>query len=160
VSVEVTTDPILPSPEEHPRRLRTVLGVTLVGLVLVAIGTVAAYERHSSVDPSLTSARAELHQELDRLSAAQSELGSTSGQADAVAQSLASDTTLLTRDQAQLADTEGRTDLQGVNISDLHLCLAGVERALNQFALGDRSGATGTLGTVTTLCRDAEPVGT
>jgi hypothetical protein len=136
----------LPTSEERPRRYRAAVGVTLITLVLIAIGVVATYQQHERVEPSLNSARSELVQTLDRLSEVRSQLGST--------------TALLTQDKAKLADTEARNFLQGVNISDLHLCLAGVERALNQFALGDRSGATATLATVATLCREARPAGT
>ncbi len=127
---------------------------------MTVIAVTATYQQHARVTPSLTSARSELSRELVQSSADQSQLDSTDGQVDAAERSLASDTALLTKDRAQLADTEARTDLQGVNIADLHLCLAGVERALNQFALGDRTGAITILGTVTSSCRGAGPVGT
>lgn len=151
--------PLTPS-EARPRRFRAVLSVTVAGLLVTVIAVTATYQQHARVTPSLTSARSELSRELVQSSADQSQLDSTDGQVDAAERSLASDTALLTKDRAQLADTEARTDLQGVNIADLHLCLAGVERALNQFALGDRTGAITILGTVTSSCRGAGPVGT
>jgi len=163
-SVETTPDLTvgsrIPASEVRPRRYRAALGAALIALVLIAIGAVATYEQHERVDPSLDSARSELVQSLDRLGEAQTQLESTTNQAGTVEGSLASTTALLTQDKAQLAGSEARNFLQGVNISDLHLCLAGVERALNQFALGDRSGATATLATVTAFCREAQPVGT
>jgi hypothetical protein len=157
---DLTVHSSSPTSEVRRRRSGAIVGFTLVGLVLVAIAAVATYVQHASVDPSLTSARAELHQTLDRFRAARDQLGATTGLTDTVEHSLASDTTLLSQDQAQLANTEARNDLAGVNVSDLHICLAGVERALNQFALSDRSGAMATLGGVAGSCRDAEAAGT
>jgi hypothetical protein len=138
------------------RRSRAGLAIALVGLVLVAVAAGETYVQHASVDPSLASARTDLDQTLGRLDAARDQLAATTTQSETVEHSLASDTALLTQDQAQLADTDTRTHLQGVNVSDLRICLAGVEQALNQFALGDRTGAMSTLGGVTGSCQDAE----
>ena len=49
---------------------------------------------------------------------------------------------------------------QGVSISNLDTCLAGVEKALNQIALANQTGAAATLQGVASNCRAAEPAST
>jgi hypothetical protein len=46
-----------------------------------------------------------------------------------------------------------------VSISDLDICLSGVEKALNQISLGNRNGAATTLNGASPSCRGAQPSG-
>lgn len=131
-----------------------VLGMAF--LIMVAVATPAQLTR---VDGSLAAARAVLHGTRDRLHSTRSQVAGTDGQADSVQHTLATDTYLLDLDQAQLAKSQGLTFVQGISVSELHICLVGVERALNQFALGDQSGASTTLAGMGDACQSAKPVG-
>jgi len=138
---------------------RIILGVAVVGMAIVMIVGALAHARLTGVDGRLTSTRVELQQIQHRLSSDRARLGVATGQATAVEHSLASDAALLGLDQTQLANAATRTDVQSASVSQLHTCLSGVERALNQFALDDRSGAVATLNTVASSCQAAKPAG-
>ncbi len=144
-----------------PRRPRSryVLASVLVGPALLVAAGVATRAELASVDGSLASARAELRQTVGRVATSRSELAGTAARSATVQHTLAADTALLGRDEAQLAHVEARTGSTTAAVADLHTCLAGVERALNEFALGDRTGAQSSLGAVGASCRDAGTTG-
>jgi len=85
------------------------------------------------------------------------QLAVDTAQSDQAGHTLSSDSNQLAADQAQLARAQAGIFAQGVSISDLDMCLSGVEKSLNQISLDDESGAAATLSGVASTCKDAEP---
>jgi hypothetical protein len=133
-----------------------------VGLLVLVSAVGAAFELHSQLgrtNRSLTSTRAELRRTLEQVATTSGALASIAGQSTAAGQSLEMETAQLGADQQQLAAAEANIHANGVSIADLDTCLSGVERALNQISLGNKSGAAATLNGVASSCRNAQPSG-
>jgi hypothetical protein len=139
---------------------RGLLAVCLVGLVLLGASVVVGVEAHGQqhrIDAELSSARARLRNTDTLLAQVRAQLAVDTAQADQAGHTLSSDSNQLAADQAQLARAQAGLFAQGVSISDLDTCLSGVQKALNQIALDDESGAATTLSGVASSCKDAEP---
>jgi uncharacterized protein HemX len=140
------------------------LGIAAAVAVLVLIGAVTVgFVSHAHLGQarsSLSSERARLRHTEALAATARSELAAVQGQSDAAGHTLASESTQLAADQAQLAHAQADVFAQGVSISELDTCLSGVEKSLNQISLDDQSGAAATLNGVAANCRAAEPSGT
>jgi hypothetical protein len=122
----------------------------------------AAFELHSQLgrtNRSLTSTRAELRRTLEQVATTGAALARITGQSTAAGQTLEMETAQLGTDQQQLAAAEANIHANGVSIADLDTCLSGVEKALNQISLGNKSGAVATLNGVASSCRKAQPSG-
>ncbi len=138
-------------------RLGWVYAVVVVALVAaLAVGAASRAHLHRT-DTQLTAMRARLHQTVGRAKVAEARLAAVTGQATSAARVLTAETDQLTSVQSQLASTEANVFANGVSISDLDTCLAGVEQALNQISLGDQHGAATTLNGVAASCRGAAP---
>jgi chromosome segregation ATPase len=135
-----------------------VTGLLLV-VVLGAVGIVT-HGRLDGATADLAATQARLTGAEAQLHVAQNELSAVRGQSATAGQALAKATSQLASAQSQLAKAQTDVSSQGVSISDLDTCLAGVEKALNQIALQDQAGAAVTLQGVAGNCRAAEPAST
>ena len=131
-----------------------VVSLLLVTAVTVGIVSHATLRRTNN---SLAEVRAELHQTLERLAATRTTLATVTGESNAAGLTLTAETRQLSSAQAALAHTQATIFAQGVNISELNLCLAGVEKALNAIAVGDQTLAVNSLQNVASNCADASP---
>jgi hypothetical protein len=142
------------------RRRQGFLAVGLVGLVVlgasVAVG-IEAHDQQHRIDAQLSSARARLRNTDTLLAQVRAQLAVDTAQSDQAGHTLSADSNQLAADQAQLARAQAGIFAQGVSISDLDMCLSGVEKSLNQISLDDESGAAATLSGVASTCKDAEP---
>ncbi len=143
------------------RRTRRRLSATYTLLIgLLVAGITAAVAFHGQVhrtNDQLTVVRSHLQQAIHRAHQAEANLTTVSSQAAQAATTLAAETSQLSAAQAQLAATEANVFTNGVSINDLDLCVAGVERALNQISLNDQQGAAASLNGVAAACRAAAP---
>ncbi len=138
------------------RRTAPVVGVLLAALAAVVLGVVL----HASLqgtDTSLAGARVELHQALQHLATTRADLHTTESTDAAVGRTLAAESDQLSSDQAVLAQTDATVFAKGFDIAAFDSCLAGVEQALNQIAVGDSGGAASALTSVGADCRQARP---
>jgi hypothetical protein len=134
----------------------------LVGVVVFVVAAAVAVSTHAQVrrtEALLAATRGQLNHTVASLAAARSALTTRTGQSETAGRTLASASAQLAADQAQLAHAQAQVYSQGVSISELDICLAGVEKSLNQISVGDESGAASTLSGVASNCRDAEPSG-
>jgi hypothetical protein len=141
----------------------TIRLVSLAALALLVVAVVVGFDSHSQLgrtSSTLVATRAELRHTLASVATARAELTAVTGQADVAEHTLAGAEAELAADQARLARSQADEFYQGVSINQLDLCLAGVEKSLNQISLGDPSGAATTLNGVAANCQGAEPGGT
>ena len=139
-----------------PWRKRILVAVTaVVGVGALGLGIGSDLQTRSA----LRQARSELHatrfqvaRTLRTLSSVESNLLRTSGQRTVLQNELRTTTQELAAAQANLSSTQAGlssadTSLvsQGIDIAVLNACLAGVEQALNQIAVGDNSGAVSSI---------------
>ena len=64
--------------------------------------------------------------------------------------------TELSAARLQLIGARSSAYVQGVSITQLNACLAGVEQALNQLAVRDQTGAVASLDSVSSSCRGVQ----
>ena len=148
------------SQERIARRLVTGLVAGLLVLVaLVAVGVVAHRDLEHTAD-TLAVAQTRLAESQSQLSAARRRLAAVQSQSATAGRALSTASARLATAQSQLARTQADVSTQGVSISNLDACLAGVEKALNQIALANQTGAAATLQSVASNCRAAEPAST
>jgi len=150
------------APEESSRRwlIPVAYGAGAVMLVLAGLVGINAHAQLNRTHASVASTRGELQHALSLVADTRTELAKVTGLADAAGRTLATASAQLTADQAKLAADQADVFSNGVSISQLDTCVAGVEQALNQISLGDQSGAAATLNGVAANCRAAEPSGT
>ncbi len=150
-----------PSSRTNGRRARrrlTVVYTLLVALLVAGVAVAAGLHGHlHRTDDELATVRSRLQGTIHRAHQAEASLAAVSTQSAAAAKTLAAETAQLSAAQAQLASTEVNVFANGVSINDLDLCVAGVERALNQISLNDQQGAAASLNGVAAACRAAEP---
>jgi hypothetical protein len=142
------------------RRLATALVAGIILLAALAVAGVVAHRDLEHTAHSVAVERALLAQSQSKLSAARGRLAAVQSQSDTAGQALSAASTRLATAQSQLARAQANVSTQGVSISNLDTCLAGVEKALNQIALGDQSEAAATLQSVASNCQAAEPSST
>ncbi len=104
---------------------------------------------------------------VGKLSSVEATLGKTTSQRDALqveltttSQELATAKASLSTTQAGLSDANKSLASQGVDIAKLNNCLGGVERALNQIAVGNNSGAVASISGVSSSCQALQGQGT
>jgi hypothetical protein len=131
-----------------------VAGLLLVTAVAVGIVSQATLRRTNN---SLAAVRAELHQTSEGLTTARAGLATVTGESNAAGLTLLAEAHQLSSTQAALAHTQATISAQGVNIWELNLCLAGVEKALNAIAVGDQALAVNSLQNVASNCAAASP---
>ncbi len=158
--VENTSPPAPVGRDRTGRRLVMALSAGLLVLAaLVVVGAVA----HGNLEhtaAALGVERIRLAQSDAQLNAARHRLTAVQSQSDTAGRALSAASSRLATAQSQLARAQADVSTQGVSISNLDTCLAGVEKALNQLALADQPGAAATLQSVASNCRAAEPTST
>ena len=131
-----------------------VAALLLVTAVTVGIVSQATLRRTNN---SLAAVRAELHRTSEALASSRARLAIVTGESNAAGLTLLAESHQLSSTQAALAHTQATISAQGVNISELNLCLAGVEKALNAIAVGDQTLAVNSLQNVASNCAAASP---
>ena len=87
------------------------------------------------------------------------ELASANADLASTQKSLASASSTLASTQSSLANANTSLFFEGTTVTDLNRCLAGVEQALNQIAVGNQSGAVKSVSAVASSCRSAQSGG-
>ena len=141
----------------------------IVGAGLLGTGVVSDVHVRSELrqaQTSLKATRSHLTLTLRSLLSAESTLAKTTSQRNVLQTQLTTTSQELTAAQASLSATQaGLSDAnkslasQGVDISKLNTCLGGVERALNQIAVGDSSGAVASISGVSSSCQALQAQG-
>jgi hypothetical protein len=140
--------------------LGLVPGALIVGIVVLVAAVIVGFVSHTNLQHTTTSLnveRSQLRHTEALLATARSHLAAVQSQSDAAGHTLSSESAQLDAAQTELARTQADVFDQGVSISELDTCLAGVEKSLNQISLSDQSGAAATLEGVAANCRAAEP---
>jgi septal ring factor EnvC (AmiA/AmiB activator) len=152
-----------PTPVSGDRTGRRLVAALIAGLLVLAALVVLGAVAHGDLEHTagtLAVERTRLAQSQSQLSAARHRLAAVQSQSDTAGRALSAASTRLATAQSQLARAQADVSTQGVSISNLDTCLAGVEKALNQIALADQPGAVATLQSVASNCRAAEPTST
>lgn len=139
---------------------RAVLGLMVAALVAAVVVASVSHGQLRRADSTLATTRTELRHTLAAVASSRTELLAVTGRAEVAGQTLTAAAAQLATDQTRLARAQADQFYQGVSINQLDLCLAGVEKALNQISLANTSGAAATLEGVAANCRSAEPTGT
>ncbi len=149
-----------------PRRHRLWAVAAAVALALVLTGIISDLQVRSDLRQaraSLASTRAHLTVVLANLSAVEATLARTSAQRSDLQAALARTSQQLAGAEDSLAGTKQQLSgaqlgllADGVNTVALNTCLAGVEQALNQVAVGNTSGAAFSISLVASSCQAAD----
>ena len=153
---------------QHPSRLRRM--VVLVGAVVgtSVLGSGIASDLHVRSElrqarSTLEFIRMHLALTVSKLSSVESTLNMTTSQRDALqvdltttSQELATAKASLSTTQAGLSNANKSLASQGVDIAKLNTCLGGVERALNQIAVGNNSSAVASISGVSSSCQSLQ----
>jgi hypothetical protein len=161
VSVEPETRQ--PGPREIPRRRRRRRwGVALVALAAFAgaLGYVVGNEVQANTQfdqthHSLDVTRRHIEATLADLATVRRELDVVKDQVGAASTALAQDTAQLQGVEKALAGAQANVIHQTSTISDLNVCLGGVEQALNALAVADQAHAINALNAVAASCASA-----
>ena len=148
------------TPPSRPRwRLVTAYVVVAVLLMVAVVVGVQANRQLGRTDDSLQAVRGQLRTTTAQVAVARAQLAAADARTEAAQRTLDAESAQLASDQAQLAKAQAGVHAKGVSIGELDTCLSGVEKALNQIAVGDQSGAASTLDGVSANCQNAEPSG-
>jgi hypothetical protein len=139
---------------------RAVVALVVAALVAAVVVAFVSHGQLRRADSTLATTRSELRHTLAAVAASRTELLAVTGRAEVAGQTLTAAAAQLATDQTRLAQAQADEFYQGVSINQLDLCLAGVEKSLNQISLGNTSSAAATLEGVAANCRSAEPTGT
>jgi septal ring factor EnvC (AmiA/AmiB activator) len=157
--------PLLGDPPTSTPRLARVSGRSKVGIGLTAVVLIVTFLGISSLQARsqfrqtsarLAHTRATLRQTVSELQRARVSLAKTTAQGHATQETLARVNSQLSAARAQLSTDQRSLYIQGVSISAVDSCLAGVESALNEIALNDSSGAAASLNQVASSCQTAQ----
>lgn len=157
---ETTGTPAPVGTDRTGRRLMMALSAALLVLAALVVVGAVAHGNLEHTTATLGVERIRLSQSDAQLNAARHRLAAVESQSDTAGRALSAASSRLATAQSQLARAQADVSTQGVSISNLDTCLAGVEKALNQLALADQPGAVATLQSVASNCRAAEPTST
>jgi hypothetical protein len=134
------------------RRQRVAVASVAIAVVLVLAAIASDIKVRvdlAAANGSLDSAHSQIAISLQKLASVEGELTSVTGQRDALQNALSTTSAELTRADKGLF-------IQGASLAALNTCLAGVEQALNQIAVGDQSGAVASISAVSASCQVLE----
>ena len=145
----------------HSRRW---VPIALVGVIVAAFLGTAAWVANNEVQVNAAFVR--LHLSVDATTHHRhlvlAGLARVRADLESVNRQVGSDTTTLSQDGSQLqgietalANARSNVSSQTLMKSELQVCLAGVEQALNALSVNDQSHAIAALDTVSTSCTDA-----
>lgn len=131
--------------------------MTLIGVstVRVAESEVRANASSERAHQTLEGTETQIRLATSRLTAVRSALAVTEEQVGTDSDSLARDTQELNAARGALADVRAHVSQQSETIDDLHLCLGGIERALNALSVDDQADAIAALDAVSSSCEGA-----
>ncbi len=154
--------------QRRRKRLLTLVAVTAASALLTT-GVLSDLHVRSELRQarsSLRATRSRLVKTLKRLSSAEAGLASSTAQRGTLqlalnntARELSTAEASLTSSQASLASANTGLAFQGISITTLNTCLAGVEQALNQVAVGDQSGAVTSISAASRSCQALQGLG-
>ena len=160
-SVEPETRPLGPREAPRPRRRRkwavaVVAFAVFAGALAFVVGNeVQANTEFDQTHHSLDVTRSHLDATVADLATVRRELDVVKDQVGAASTALAQDTAQLQGVQKALAGAQANVTHQTSTISDLNICLGGVEQALNALAVADQAHAIDALNAVATSCANA-----
>jgi hypothetical protein len=134
------------------------LTTAVVAVVVLVTGTflvatdVHARARIGADDVSVTSVLRQLAMERQALTGAEQRLNLARSGTRAVTLSFDRAQSTLSATQAALAHDEAGIYFQGVDLGDIDICLAAVEQALNQLAVGQTTGGLASLRASSSSC--------
>ena len=146
------------------RRRRRRTRWLIAGLALVVLAVTFGYLAGNEIQANTEFDQA--HRSLDvtqghidavqsQLTTVRRELAVVNNQVRASSTQLAQDTSQLQGVKKALVNAETNVTHQSSTIGDLHLCLGGVEQALNALAVGDQGPAIAALNAVSASCAKA-----
>ncbi|MGO8826839.1 MAG: hypothetical protein ACLQU9_16605 [Acidimicrobiales bacterium] len=148
-------------PRPRPsRRGRWVVGILAGALFAAALGSliddqVQAHDRFDQARTSLGVTRHETGAVSAQLTELRRNFELVTTQAGSDSTALSQDVSQLKGAQAALAADEAHVSAQSTQITSLHACLGGVERALNALSVGKQSRAITALNSVSSSCSAA-----
>jgi len=137
-------------------RVAVIVTAALVAGSLLTLGIVSDLHVRSELRQtrsSLEVTRSQLVNTLTRLATTEATLASTTEQRDTLQSELATTSQDLAGAESNLSNADQSLHVQGIDIATLHTCLAGVEQALNQIAVGNASGAVSSISGVASSCQ-------
>jgi hypothetical protein len=146
------------------RQVRWTAGIALAVVFGVALGSLVndeaqANHRYDQARASLTLTRQQIRTESGELAVARRELQLVSAQVGNDTTALSQDSSQLKAAQAALSAALGHVSRQTTQIGSLHVCLGGVEQALNALAVGSQAKAVSALSAVSSSCTQATASG-
>ena len=106
----------------------------VAALVAAVVVASVSHGQLRRADSTLATTRTELRHTLAVVASSRTELLAVTGRAEVAGQTLTAAAAQLATDQTRLARAQADQFYQGSQINQLDLCLAGVEKALNQFS--------------------------
>ncbi len=152
--------------EQRPRRAppsrrgRWTVGIVVGALFAGALGyliddQVRAHDQFEQAQTSLGETRHQTDTVSAQLTELRRNLGLLTTQVGNESTALSQDASQLKAAQAALATDEAHVSQQASQITSLHTCLGGVERALNALSVGKQSRAITALNSVSSTCSAA-----
>jgi hypothetical protein len=149
-----------PGPARRGRRAKWSAGIALTVLFGLTVGylvndEVQANAHYDQARASLTLTRQQIRTVSGELAVARRELQLVSSQVGNDTTALSQDTSQLKAAQAALSAALGHVSQQTTQIGSLHVCLGGVEQALNALAVDNQTKAISALNAVSSSCTQA-----
>ena len=143
------------------RRTRWFLWIAAGALLAAALGylisdQVQARDHYSQAHTALGVTRQQTHTVTAQLDEVRRDLNILETQVGSDSTALSQDSSQLLGAQTALAAAQAHVTQQKSLITSLQTCLVGVERALNELAVGKQSNAIAALNSVSTSCTAAE----
>ncbi len=162
LEIERRPFPTHPPPEPRlSRRARWIIGLGAVALCAAAVGYLIVDQAQARTQYGRAQTALGVTEQRSRTVSA--ELKEASRDLSVLKTQVGSDTTALSQDSAQLlgaqtslSAAQAHVTQQASLITSLQTCLVGVERALNELAVGSQTGAIAALNAVSTSCTAAE----
>lgn len=142
------------------RRRTWIIGLLALAVVSTAIGYVASDERSANTrfdqtHQALNLTRRSIDKVVTTLGVTRHELVAVDGQVGDDTATLAKDSSQLKGAVTALANARAHVSDQATVLSDLQICLGGVQQALNALAVGGQSLAISALNSVASSCQGA-----
>src|SRR5271168_4534409 len=143
------------------RRTRWILWIAAGALFAAALGylvpdQVQAHDQYSQAHAALEVTRHQTHTATAQLDELRRDLNILETQVGSDSNALSQDSSQLLGAQTALAAAQAHVKQQASLITSLQTCLAGVEQALNELAVGKQSNAIAALNFVSASCTAAE----
>jgi adenine-specific DNA methylase len=143
------------------RRMRWILWLVAGALFAAALGylipdQVQARDHYAQAHTALVVTRQQTHSVTTQLGEVRRDLNILKTQVGSDSTALSQDSSQLLGAQTSLAAAQAHVTQQKSLITSLQTCLVGVERALNELAVGKQTSAIAALNSVSASCTAAE----